>query len=184
MSRLHRVESTQILPITLPEAWDFFSDPRNLARITPPDLGFRITSELPDRMYEGLFISYQIAPLFGVPMRWVTEITHIEDGVMFVDEQRMGPYRIWHHEHWFREVPGGVEMRDIVHYAMPFGVAGELAHALLVGRQVQGIFSYRERVLDRRFAPIRRSVDASGNPASEATSVRPMGTLRVAEGTV
>jgi len=75
-------------------------------------------------------------------------------------------------------------MRDIVHYAMPFGVAGEVAHALLVGRQVQGIFAYRERVLDRRFAPIRRSVDASGNPASEAASVRAMGTLRVAEGTV
>lgn len=182
MSPLHRLERTQVVPITVDEAWEFFSDPRNLARITPPDLGFRVTSELPERMYEGLFISYQIAPLFGVPMRWVTEITHIDEGVMFVDEQRMGPYQLWHHEHWFREVPGGVEMRDIVHYALPFGALGEVAHALLVGRQVRGIFDYRERVLDRRFTPVRPAVDASG-VTPEAASARPIGVLRSAEGT-
>lgn len=171
MSVLHRLERTQVVPIGLAEAWAFFSDPRNLARITPPDLGFRVTSELPERMYEGLFISYQIAPLFGVPVRWVTEITHIEEGVMFVDEQRMGPYRLWHHEHWFRAVSDGVEMRDIVHYAMPFGAAGEAAHALLVGRQVRGIFDYRQRVLDRRFTPIRLSVDGADGESPAATTV-------------
>ena len=182
MSPLHRLERTLVLPIGLDEAWSFFSDPRNLARITPPDLGFRVTSELPERMYEGLFISYQIAPLFGVPMRWLTEITHIEEGVMFVDEQRMGPYRLWHHEHWFRSVPGGVEMRDVLHYAMPFGALGEAAHALLVGRQVRGIFDYRERVLERRFTPRRRAADASG-ATSGAAPARPIGVMRSAEGT-
>jgi len=178
---LHRLKRTQVLPISLDEAWSFFSDPRNLARITPAELGFRITSELPERMYEGLFISYQIAPVLSIPMLWVTEITHIEDRVMFVDEQRMGPYRLWHHEHWFRAVPGGTEMRDFVHYAMPFGAAGEVAHALLVGRQVRGIFDYRQRILDRRFTPVRRAVDAQGF-APEAASARPNGVVRPAEG--
>jgi len=181
VSPLHRLERTLVLPIELDEAWAFFSDPRNLARITPPDLGFRVTSELPERMYEGLFISYQIAPLLGAPMRWVTEITHIDEGVMFVDEQRMGPYRLWHHEHWFRAVPGGVEMRDIVHYALPFGAAGEVAHALLVGRQVRGIFDYRERVLERRFMPIRPVVDAS--TAADPTAGRQVGVLRASGAT-
>lgn len=182
MSQLHRLERTQVVPISLDEAWSFFSDPRNLARITPSELGFRITSELPERMYEGLFISYTIAPVLGIPMRWVTEITHIDERVMFVDEQRLGPYQIWHHEHWFREVPGGVEMRDVVHYSLPFGALGEVAHALFVGRQVRGIFDYRQQILDRRFTSIRPAVDAAGS-APEAAAARPMGVLRTADGT-
>jgi len=181
MSPLHRLERAQVVPIDLDEAWAFFSDPRNLARITPPELGFRVTSELPERMYPGLFISYQIAPLLGIPMPWLTEITHVDERVMFVDEQRMGPYRIWHHEHWFREVPGGVEMRDIVHYALPFGLAGEVAHAVFVGRQVRGIFDYRERILERRFTSIRPAVDASA--PTEAASARPISVLRPSERT-
>ena len=151
MTALHRLESTQVLPISVEEAWAFFSDPRNLARITPPELRFRLISELPDAMYAGLFISYEIAPLLGVTMRWVTEITHVDEGHMFVDEQRLGPYRLWHHEHWFRAVPGGTEMRDTVHYALPGGVLGAVVHALVVGERVRSIFTYRRQVLESRF---------------------------------
>lgn len=151
MSPVHRIEATQVLPITLEEAWAFFSDPRNLGRITPPELDFRITCELPERMVPGMIITYTLRPLFGIPVGWVTEITHVQEGVRFVDEQRAGPYQMWHHEHSFAAVPGGVEIRDVVHYSLPFGPLGELAHTLLVGAKVRGIFAYRRIVLRERF---------------------------------
>lgn len=163
MTSIHRLEATQILPVTVAEAWSFFSDPRNLSRITPPDLDFRITSEVPGRMYEGMMITYTLRPLLGLPVRWATEITHVDEGSRFVDEQRVGPYAMWHHEHTFIPVAGGVEMRDIVHYALPFGPLGDLAHALAVGARVRAIFEYRRRVLALRFGrPPVETVTAAG----------------------
>lgn len=148
---LHRKADLQRLPIAIEEAWDFFSDPRNLAVITPPDMGFVIQNELPPRMHPGLIIQYQVRPLFGLPVNWVTEITHVVEHQLFVDEQRFGPYRFWHHQHHFREVPGGVEMRDIVHYDVGFGPLGDLVDLLVVRARVQAIFDFRRRVLEQRF---------------------------------
>lgn len=148
---VHRIEATQVFPVTVEAAWAFFSDPRNLARITPSDLDFRITSEVPERMYEGLMVTYTLRPLFGIPVAWATEITHIEEHARFVDEQRVGPYAMWHHEHTFTPIVGGVEMRDVVHYTLPLGPLGGLVHALAVGARVRSIFAYRRRALEARF---------------------------------
>lgn len=143
--KVHVLEREQRLPISLEQAWEFFADARNLARITPPDMGFEVTSRLPERMYAGMIITYRVRPLFGIPVRWVTEITHVDEGRMFVDEQRAGPYRFWHHQHLFREVPGGVEVGDVVHYALPPGVG--LLRPLLVAPRLEAIFDHRRRVL-------------------------------------
>ncbi len=153
---LHRMSDVQRLPISIEEAWDFFSDPRNLAVITPPDMGFAIQHELPARMHPGLIIRYRVRPLFNLPLTWVTEITHVVEPTLFVDEQRFGPYRFWHHQHHFREVPGGIEMRDIVHYDVGFGPLGDLVNLLVVRRRVRGIFEFRRRVLEQRFGGLPR----------------------------
>ena len=147
--KLHRLDARQVLPVTLAEAWDFFSDARNLARITPPSMGFEVTSELPGEMYAGMIIEYRVRPLLGVAVQWVTEITHVEEHVRFVDEQRFGPYRFWHHEHHFRAIDGGVEATDRVHYALPVG--GGAVGSLLVGPRLDEIFAYRREVLERTF---------------------------------
>jgi len=147
--KLHVLEREIRLPVTIGRAWAFFSDARNLARITPPEMGFEVTSPLPERMYAGMIITYRVRPLLGVPVTWVTEITHVDEPRLFVDEQRFGPYRFWHHQHLFREIPGGVEVRDIVHYALPPG-AGP-ARALLVAPRLDAIFEYRRRVLEEAF---------------------------------
>lgn len=145
MERLYR---KQILPITLEQAWSFFSNPANLAEITPPWLKFRICSELPDRMYAGLIIKYRITMPPGLPVTWVTEITHVREPNFFVDEQRLGPYRLWHHQHTFEEVPGGVQMEDIVHYQVPFGPLGSLFMGWWIRRNLKAIFDYRYRYLE------------------------------------
>lgn len=141
----------QILPLTMAEAWDFFSSPRNLNEITPNDMTFVITSNVPEKMYEGLMITYKVSPFLKIPMNWVTEITHIREPFYFVDEQRIGPYRMWHHEHHFREVPGGVEMTDILHYNVGMGFIGRLASWLFVDRKVKSIFAFREQKLKEMF---------------------------------
>jgi len=148
---LHRFADVQRFPIGVEEAWDFFSDPRNLAVITPPDMAFTVTHDLPARMHPGLIVRHRLRPVMNVPVKWVTEITHVVEGSLFVDEQRFGPYRFWHHQHHFREVPGGVEMRDIVHYDVGFGPLGDIVDLLLVRRRIQGIFDFRRRVLEQRF---------------------------------
>jgi ligand-binding SRPBCC domain-containing protein len=153
--KLHVMEATQNLPVSPAEAWDFFSNAGNLARITPPSLGFEVVSELPTRMYAGMIIQYRVRPLLGVPVRWVTEITHVDEPRLFVDEQRFGPYRFWHHQHHFREIPGGVEARDIVHYALPPG--GGAARRLMVEPRLKEIFDYRRQVLERTFGPWKAS---------------------------
>ncbi|UYQ95313.1 SRPBCC family protein [Chitinophaga horti] len=155
MSRTYRIKATQHLPITLAEAWDFFSRPENLAKITPGDMAFTVTSEpSAAHIYAGQVIEYTLKPLFGIPVYWMTEITHVKDGEYFVDEQRFGPYSLWHHQHHFREVAGGVEMTDIVHYRIPYGFIGDIANALLVGKKVKGIFDYRKIAVEKLF-PLR-----------------------------
>jgi ligand-binding SRPBCC domain-containing protein len=150
---LHQLRVVQRIPLSLDEAWAFFGDPRNLSVITPKSMGFVIKTEVPAAMYPGLLIAYTVKPLGPVSLPWVTEITHVRDREFFVDEQRSGPYRLWHHEHHFSAIAGGVEMRDIVSYALPLGPAGDVLNRLLVAKRVSGIFTYREKVLEDRFGP-------------------------------
>ncbi len=148
------LKTTLLLPIGLEQAWDFFSSPRNLNEITPPDMTFEITSEVPDKMYEGLIITYKVSPMLNIPLSWVTEITHVKELSYFVDEQRKGPYRMWHHEHHFREVPGGVEMTDILYYDVGMGILGTIALALFVDKRVKQIFKFRSRKLKELFGEL------------------------------
>ena len=131
--------------------WDFFSDPKNLSKITPQSMGFIVRTELPDKMYEGLMIEYTVSPMLGIPMNWITEIKTVKNHSFFVDEQRKGPYRIWHHEHHFKEVEGGVEMTDIVSYELPLGFLGRLMHPILVKNKLKEIFDYRRQKVDELF---------------------------------
>jgi len=150
---MYVLRTEQKLPISLEQAWDFFSSPNNLKTITPEYMGFGITSELPadGKMYPGLFINYKVSPLLGIKMDWTTEITHVREGQYFVDEQRIGPYRVWHHEHHFESIPGGVLMRDAVHYLPPFGILGKLVHPFLVRPKLEEIFNYRKKKVEELF---------------------------------
>jgi len=150
--RIHKLERKQFVPITIEQAWEFFSSPKNLKMITPEYLGFEITSETKDdQMYAGMIITYIVRPILGIPLRWMTEIKHVDEPKFFVDEQRIGPYKIWHHEHHFEEVDGGVDMTDIVHYALPFGFLGTIAHSLMIKKQLQDIFDYRIVAINQAF---------------------------------
>ncbi|MCE1225915.1 MAG: SRPBCC family protein [Geobacteraceae bacterium] len=143
---MYTLKRTQILPTPLQTAWQFFSDPRNLPVITPPDLGFEITSELPEQMYAGMVVTYKVTALAGVRVNWVTEITHVREPDFFVDEQRFGPYRFWHHQHLFRAVEGGTEMVDQVSYLLPFQPFGQLA-APFIRKRLEYIFDYRHETI-------------------------------------
>jgi ligand-binding SRPBCC domain-containing protein len=150
--KIYHLKRTQILPISLAEAWDFFSTPDNLAKITPPHMGFKVLYRSGgEKAYAGQIIRYRIALIPGAPFHWVTEITQVNAPFHFIDEQRFGPYAFWHHQHHFKEVPGGVEMTDEVNYALPFGIFGRLAHRLFVGREVNRIFEFRFQVLKEIF---------------------------------
>lgn len=142
----------QTLPISLEEAWSFFSNPGNLKKITPKDMDFTITSSDTTSFYSGKIITYTVRPLLNIRFPWVTEISHVKENAYFVDEQRIGPYRMWHHEHHFQVVEGGVKVVDIVTYKLPFGWLGNLMHSLFVRKRLQAIFDYRERVLTAEFA--------------------------------
>lgn len=148
--RLHLLRASQRLPIGLEEAWAFFGDPRNLARITPPDLGLVVEGE-PEPMYAGQILTYRIRPFPGARARWVTEITHVRPPQFFVDEQRLGPYRFWHHQHRLRPAAGGVEVEDLVHYALPLDPLSRPAHPLLVAPRLDRIFRFRREALARLF---------------------------------
>ncbi|MEI9893222.1 MAG: SRPBCC family protein [Chthoniobacter sp.] len=149
---VHILRRTQVVSASREACWAFFSDPRNLAKITPPSLDFQVKSELPTSVYPGLMIAYRVRPLFGVPVTWLTEITHVEAPQRFVDEQRVGPYAIWHHEHFFTALADGrTEVRDLVHYALPFGVLGDLVHSWLVAPQLERIFAFREKAVTAHF---------------------------------
>lgn len=147
---MYSLKRTQQLPITLETAWQFFSDPRNLPVITPPDLGFEITSDLPEQMYAGMLVSYKVAAAPGIKVSWITEITHVRGKEFFVDEQRFGPYRFWHHQHHFKAVDSGVEMTDLVSYLLPFQPLGQFA-APFVRRRLEYIFDFRYTILESLF---------------------------------
>ena len=148
---MKKLKQEQFLPITLDEAWKFFATPKNLNEVTPDDMVFEIISELPDTMYAGLLINYRLKPMFNIPINWCTEITHIQEKEYFVDEQRKGPYRIWHHEHQFKVVAGGVVMTDILHYDVGKWIFGRIAAKLFVDEKVKSIFEYRNRTLETYF---------------------------------
>lgn len=150
---LHKIETIQKLPITKEVAWDFLSSPANLATITPDHMGFNILSGFKpgDKMYPGMIIEYTVKPLFGIPLHWVTEITHVQYMEYFVDEQRFGPYAFWHHKHFITEINSGVEMHDIIHYKLPLGFLGKWMNAILVKSQLDEIMRYREKKLEEIF---------------------------------
>lgn len=149
---VHSIKAVQLIPASLQETWDFFSTPDNLQAITPDEVHFRVTStHHGDRIYPGQIIEYKIKPLWGIEWYWMTEITHVEQGKYFADEQRYGPYSLWHHQHHFKEVAGGVEMTDIVHYKVPGWVVGDLMNTLIVAKKLQHIFDFRRQKVEELF---------------------------------
>ncbi len=148
---MKRLKQEQFLPITLDEAWHFFATPKNLNEITPSDMIFEIVSVLPEKMYAGMLINYRLKPMLNIPISWCTEITHIKEKEYFVDEQRQGPYKMWHHEHHFKAVDGGVLMTDILHYDIGKWIAGWIASKLFVDKKVNAIFEYRTKMLETYF---------------------------------
>ncbi len=155
--KLYQLHSKQSFPISKKEAWDFLSDPKNLKVITPDHMGFHILSGTDRPMFAGQIIQYKVSPLPFYSTKWVSEITHVKEGEYFVDEQRFGPYALWHHKHFIKEINNGVEMEDIIDYKIPFGILGQLAHPILVKKQLQQIFSYREQKLIKLFGTIENS---------------------------
>lgn len=150
--RVKQKQWTQLVPQPLEKVWDFFSRPENLMKITPEGVFKSIQTDLEGvEMYEGMLIQYTIAPILNIPMNWVTEITHIKDKQYFIDEQRFGPYAFWHHQHHFEAIDGGTRMHDILHYKVPIPILGDLADLLLVDRQVEQIFTYRDKVVAELF---------------------------------
>lgn len=149
--KFYSLERTQLLPISLTQGWKFFSNPANLAEITPSWLEFKVRSKVPEKIYPGLLISYQVKPLLGITMRWVTEISEVQEPYFFVDEQKLGPYHFWRHQHVFKPTNNGIEMRDIVNYSLPLGLLGQLAHGLFVSQQLKEIFDFRYQVLSKKF---------------------------------
>ncbi len=152
--KLYRLSAAQYVPISPEEAWGFLSDPKNLQKITPDAMGFEILSGADGPMYPGQIIQYSVAPFPGFRTRWVTEISHVQEGSYFVDEQRFGPYSFWHHKHFISPVENGTLMRDIVDYKLPLGLLGRFAQALFVKRQLTNIFRYREKALEEAFGTL------------------------------
>ncbi|WP_417854610.1 SRPBCC family protein [Xanthomarina gelatinilytica] len=148
---VYTLSSKQKLPISLEEAWQFLSSPKNLKTITPDYMGFHILSGAEKPMFAGQIIQYIVTPVFGIKTHWVTEITHVVDKTYFVDEQRFGPYALWHHKHFLREVEGGVEMEDVIDYKLPFGFLGRWLHPILVKPKLTEIFNYRSQKLSELF---------------------------------
>ena len=148
----HTIKTVQQIPASTEQVWDFFSDHANLQRITPANLQFKIISQHHgDIIYPGQIIEYTLKPLLGIRIYWMTEITHVVPGKFFVDEQRKGPYAMWHHQHHFKPIEGGTEMTDIVHYKNPLGFIGTLANQLFVRKQVEAIFDYRFKTIEELF---------------------------------
>jgi ligand-binding SRPBCC domain-containing protein len=149
---VYTVQKTQNIPASLDAVWDFVSSPANLKEITPDYMGFEVTSkQITDKMYKGMIITYKVSPLLGIKMTWVTEISQVEDKKYFVDEQKVGPYKLWYHQHHLKEIDGGVEMIDIIHYQPPMGILGDIANTVFIARQLEGIFDYRRVALEKRF---------------------------------
>lgn len=150
---VHTLHRKMVIPASRAQVWAFFSNPRNLAHITPPGMGFStVETDLPEHVRPGLMITHRLTPLLGIPITWLTEITHVVEGERFVDEQRTGPYAVWHHEHDFHTLgDGGTEMVDRITYVLPFGPLGNLVHSWLVQPQLEKIFAFREKAVREIF---------------------------------
>ncbi len=150
---LHTLKTNQFVKTDIETIWDFISSPKNLSRITPSYMGFNIISDEEDiqKMYAGQLIEYYVTPILGLKMHWVTEITHVEYLNYFIDEQRFGPYKLWHHQHFLKKVEGGVEMIDIVHYKIPFCFIGKIANTLFVKAKLKKIFDFRYQKIEELF---------------------------------
>lgn len=145
--KIYTLQKKQNLPISLEEAWNFLSNPKNLKIITPDYMSFDMITKTDRPLYTGQILQYIVTPLLGIKTKWVSEITHIEDKKYFVDEQLYGPYSLWHHKHFIKEIDGGVEMEDIIDYKIPLGILGQLVHPFLVKPKLEEIFSYRQKKL-------------------------------------
>ncbi len=148
----YQVKASQKIPATIPEIWDFISAPVNLKEITPPHMGFLVTNNTGQgKMYPGMIITYKVSPILGIKLNWMTEITHVKENEYFVDEQRIGPYKMWHHQHKIEPIEGGVLMTDIVNYQPPLVFLGSIANAILIKKQLKNIFDYRTIAIEKRF---------------------------------
>lgn len=148
----YQFTKTQKLPVSINEIWEFISSPDNLKEITPDYMGFVVTSNSGGKkMYPGMIITYKVSPILGIKLNWMTEITHVKDRQYFVDEQKDGPYAIWHHQHKIEPIEGGVLMTDIITYKPPFGILGTIANSLFIKKQLQKIFEFRKMALEKRF---------------------------------
>lgn len=149
---VYSLKSVQRIPVPVTEIWDFFSSPQNLPVLTPSELNFRVISKHHgNKIYQGQVIEYKVSPLLGIPVYWMTEITHVDPLKYFVDEQRYGPYNMWHHQHHFKSIEGGVEMTDIVHYKNPLWVLGDIANVIIVKNKLRDIFSFRHKAVAEKF---------------------------------
>jgi ligand-binding SRPBCC domain-containing protein len=148
---VHTLVRKQLIQADIDSIWQFFSSPDNLAAITPTYMNFRITSEKEYGIYPGQIITYKVSPLLSIPLSWMTEITHVVDKRMFVDEQRVGPYSLWHHKHLFEQTPEGILMTDIVHYQLPLYFIGDIIHYLFIKQQLHNIFDYRHEKVKEIF---------------------------------
>jgi ligand-binding SRPBCC domain-containing protein len=142
----------QKIPASIETIWEFMSSPKNLKKITPAYMGFDIISpNANDPIYPGMIITYKVSPLLGIKMDWVTEITHVKEGIFFVDEQRLGPYSMWHHQHHIEAIPGGVLMRDIVTYIPPMWLLGDIANSIMIKSKLNEIFKHRFDAVEQLF---------------------------------
>ncbi len=153
--KIYQYKSKQKLPISIDIAWDLLSNPKNLQKIMPDYLGFKILSGADRPMFAGQIIQYNVTPVLGIPVKWITEITHVDDKKYFVDVQLYGPYSLWHHKHFIKEVKGGVEMEDIVDYKVPLGILGQLAHPFIVKPKLNEIFEFRRKKLIEMFGEFK-----------------------------
>lgn len=151
----YQIIKKQKLATTIDEAWAFISNPSNLKKITPPHMGFDITSGNEDTdMYAGMIITYKVSPVLGIKMNWVTEISHVEDKQFFIDEQRIGPYNFWHHQHRISPIKNGVLMEDIITYQPPFGIVGILLNAIFIRKNLNKIFNFRREILREMYGEL------------------------------
>ena len=153
--KIYTLQAKQNLPLTLTEAWEFLSNPKNLKLITPEYMGFVIKSGADRPLFAGQIIQYIVTPIFGIRTQWVSEITHVKENEYFVDEQLYGPYAMWHHKHFLKEIPGGVEVEDVIDYKIPLGFLGQLVHPFLVKPKLKEIFDYREKKLIELFGEFK-----------------------------
>jgi len=157
LGQIYQLSAKINLPIGVDEAWNFLSDPSNLKVITPDYMGFQIISNMETAMYAGQMISYKVSPLLGLKLNWLTEITHVDDKKYFVDEQRIGPYAMWHHKHFLKEIEGGTEITDVVHYKLPLSLIANRFHSILVKPKLKEIFDYRTNALLTMFGEYEKS---------------------------